>query len=447
MSAGRKALRMVKALWPETKTLRVMDHRDEGKHSADESATALSDPIENNTSPWLLKDKEPWPLALAGYPDRRWWGGLLSVNPAVQQPWLPTSTNLVSTLTDLLRPLQAVTETAVYQDVFSTTNENASDVCRDGEELKLLKIDCQVSYRPNWLDPKAFQNGVTGPTGNQQEESNGLRQLLEPAYLDLFWISYEHADFVHQMQEESAIATSYNSHIPRLYQMFDSYAKYFFFNDNNNETMQGVNPPGWYITPGTVLYLPSTQYRKLIRQSRYVRHPDPLVPGPPFRVLRRLKLTSYPPKLRDVHAFIAADQSANIGKGGMEVKVVGDDMKAMMGYGEATSTTDSLNINKDISTAINTYEDPPSLGTETIGIYGVSNPRQWLCGYRKTRDFSLKGNGRTVSYHPNEYVGPGTILYHKPFGMCKEDLRLSVISTHPNSFWRLRIKCDVEFFG
>lgn len=460
-SAGRKALRMVKAIWPETKRLTVMDQRSVAR-TGDLRINPQTNLANANV---IFEDELPYPLLGNSGVIDRYSGGRLDVGQEAQNlpPWLPAARNLVDRFKDILRPLHAIAEEASYDAAYSTIGTH--NHTREGNEISLYGIDCDISIEPQYLpcqsvdeeawgsyfpayeagvrlqDDARYIYGVNTPATAIPDVFPGLHQLLEPAYLDIIWYELPQAKYVHKMMLNGDLAATYDDHIPKLWDIFSEYGRTYYQLDSLDGQILDVVPEDINEVPLVRRSLYATEYKKYIRQSRISRGKLPWEQnGPSFKIHRHLRITQRPPRLRDVAARLNHVASASV-------------VPAPVGLhmnGEAPDSNLHLIVaqnQNDADTVVNADQELQYVGHN---IFGRINARDLLKSKRRVYDMSLNFHGQKIKFFDDAIQKPeeaAPVQRHSMFGQCERDLRLAVLSTHGNDFWRMRVQCTMRWFG
>lgn len=429
---AKLALAKVRAIWPETKTCVVLDSRD--AQTGSKMGIAGS----------LLTDEDPWP---------RGSGGRFSL--ALHTAFDETSNvdgngHLVDKVSDICRPLQAICAQDQYSEEYA--DFGSGQYTREGNEIKVYRINCLISTEPNFMastsavpldghpgyepggneeDDRRMLWGVLTPATSVPNVDPGMRQFIYPARMMVLWYEIPGADIIHKLMRSGDLDVFYDAHIPKLYDMFENYAKDFYQFDALGNSMVDAVPPVVGQPPVCRRQLYPSEFYQYIWKSKFNKRRTPWgEQSPPFKIHRVLRITQSVPKLKSSAAYL---------------------MSTGLYFGGTTGVIAPWGADDPNVDTLNTLELGSNLAASSYFTTGLSTDvNRAIQSKRKWYDFSLNMHGAKISYYPGIAKTPEDAnpeVAHSAFGQCRHDLRLGVITTHKNAFWRLRVDCSVDFFG
>lgn len=458
---AQDALRLAKSLVPPVKYLKVMDM--ESKSVLTHIAPAVTP---HGNAALLGTDETPWPIQAGGTMTGAAFYGTAFV--ATQYP------------TQICRPLQAICRHDHFE--YSFPSSRAVATTRETDVIEVEKVECKVLVQPDWSSMHAWRRQVdTAQTAYDAADGGGAMTALLPrvsATTDivqqqlprmalLIWYELPQAASIHQMQRENDIADSYVGHLPTLTDLFQNLYQYIHERDHLDDQLLDAVP----ITYPTGLQdrgrpsLHSSEFRHWVFNSR-INNPamETGYRGPFFKVHKIRRIVAEPPLPYNYQALFKTgmknDQAApGVTTADTETRQAGTLMDttyptgAFHEYGQTAYSAAAVTADGMVSNSRLDY----------VGSIGPANTDStWFQGYIRQKDtlkfetdtqwheFDLDMNGLKVRYDDGGTSDPTAatpVAAHSPFGLCQKDLRLAIISTHDNSFWRMRFDVGVRFRG
>lgn len=268
---------------------------------------------------------------------------------------------------------------------------------------------------------------------------------------------------IHRMQRENDLSSSYSSHTPLLRDMFENLYRYVHERDDMQDNLVDAFPMA-YATGFSDRGMPSlhaTEFKHWIWDSK-LNDPADMESyiGPFFKIHRVKYIECELPSGYDVDAHFntgyrvdttGATTGDTIQKMASAFPVVYNG--SYVGYGHTAYSTTAATAEEQMTRAL---VDQKYLSSTTAGdssFFGVKMSMDSVRKYQRDaqcHSFNLDFDGEKVHFDDAGFVDPTAttpVANHSPFGLCQKDLRLGVISTHSNQFWRMKLGVGVRFRG